>query len=69
MVYAVYLPLFLSVVAACCAGPVTSWLRPRVATWTLTAFAIVLAVCGTVSLALLAATHRAAVAGASGVGR
>ncbi|MET0190959.1 MAG: M56 family metallopeptidase [Pseudonocardia sediminis] len=57
MIYAVYLPLVVSLLAAGCAPIIAARFPARIATWTLTAFAVVAAVCGTVSLALLAASH------------
>jgi Zn-dependent protease with chaperone function len=52
---AVYLPLLLPALLGLLARPVSDRLRPRVATWLLTGAAAVLAACGAIALALLAA--------------
>ncbi|MGW7527635.1 M56 family metallopeptidase [Streptomyces sp. NPDC054783] len=51
---AVYLPLLLSLIAPLGARPLAERCEPRLATWLLTASALVLGVAGTISLGLLA---------------
>ncbi len=53
---AVYLPLVLPILAALSADPFARRLHPRLATWLLTTAAVVLAVCSTLALGLLAMT-------------
>lgn len=53
---AVYLPLLLSLIAPLGARPLSERCEPRLATWLLTASALVLGTASTISLALLAAT-------------
>ncbi|MFD7606249.1 M56 family metallopeptidase [Streptomyces mirabilis] len=53
---AVYLPLLLSVIAPLGARPLSERCEPRLATWLLTASALILGVATTVSLGLLAIT-------------
>ena len=53
---AVYVPLLLALIAPLGARPLAERCEPRLATWLLTASAVVLAVASTASLALLAAT-------------
>jgi beta-lactamase regulating signal transducer with metallopeptidase domain len=57
----VYLPLLIPVLAAVTARPLAARLEPRDATWLLTGAAFLLAGCGTVALALLAASAAARV--------
>lgn len=51
---AVYLPLLLSLVAPLCARPLAERCEPRLATWLLTALALVMGTATTISLGLLA---------------
>lgn len=51
---AVYLPLLLPALVSLSAGPLARRLEPRLATWLLTAAALILAVSSTMVLGLLA---------------
>jgi hypothetical protein len=53
---AAYVPLLLPVLLAVLARPISDRLHPRLATWLLTAAAVVLAACATLALGVLAAS-------------
>ncbi|SFH16102.1 M56 family metallopeptidase [Streptomyces mirabilis] len=65
---AVYLPLLLSVIAPLGARPLSERCEPRLATWLLTASALILGVATTVSLGLLAITGLIGVPFLAGLG-
>jgi len=56
MQLAVYVPLLLPVLLAVLARPISDRLHPQLATWLLTAAAVVLAACATLALGVLAAS-------------